>query len=112
MNTYSLTYADQNRNEFMDRYKSDDNFIKDFDVKTILPEFIEFCEKEGIEYVEEDYRKSEIFFKTRIKALIARSLWGRSAFYKIINPIIPAYNKAMEVMKDDTFRRLNLAQSE
>ena len=112
MNTFSLTYADKNRNEFMVRYKTDDIFFKDFDVKTILPEFIEFCKVEGIEYVEDDYRKSEIFFKTRIKALIARSLWGRSAFYKIINPIIPAYKKAMEVMKDDTFRRLNLAQSE
>ena len=112
MNTFSLTYADRNRTDLKGLFKNDDEFIENFDINSIMPEFFEFCSSEEVEHVQEDYRKSEIFFKTRIKALIARSLWGRSSFYKIINPIIPAYNKALSVMRDDTFKRLNLAQTE
>lgn len=112
MNTFSLTYADKNRNRLMNQFYSDDEFVENFDINSLMPEFFEFCASEDVEHVEEDYRKSEIFFKTRIKALIARSLWGRSSFYKIINPIIPAFNKALSVMRDDTFKRLNLAQTD
>ncbi len=112
MNTFSLKYADKHRQELKDKYASDDDYINNFKVEKIIPEFIKYCKKQGLEYDEEDFKKSEMFFNARIKALIGRSIWDRSTFYKVINPIIPAYQKALQVMNDGTFRRLNLAQTE
>ena len=111
MNTFSLTYADKNRKELTDRYKTDDAYIDAFAMDDVIKDFIAFAEKEGVEYVDEDYQKSKLFFTTRIKALIARSLWDRTSFFKVINPILPAYQRALEVMEDDTFKRLGLAQT-
>lgn len=112
MNTFSLTYADKHRQKLLSSYSTDDAFIKKFDIDKIMEEFKDYCTEKGLEYNDEDYQKSEVFFTTRIKALIARNLWDRSSFYKVINPIVPAYNKAIEVMNDGTFRKMNLAHTE
>jgi carboxyl-terminal processing protease len=69
------------------------------------------AENEGVAFDKEGYAEAENLLETRIKALIARNLFDSEAFYEVINPILPAYQKALEVMKDDTFIRLNLAQN-
>jgi hypothetical protein len=34
----------------------------------------------------------------QIKALIASRLFGTACFYRVINPVLPEYRKALEVM--------------
>jgi hypothetical protein len=44
--------------------------------------------------------------------LIARDLWDTSAYWQVINPENPvdrSYQRALEVLKDDTFQRLGMA---
>lgn len=37
----------------------------------------------------------------QLKALIARNLWGNSAYYEIINPTVGAYKKAIQLFADN-----------
>ncbi|NND94576.1 MAG: S41 family peptidase [Flavobacteriales bacterium] len=112
MNSYVLNYVNDNRKKLKNTYSTVPQFIEEFemDEKWLSP-FFQYAEKEGVEYVEEEYLIAKELFDTRMKALVARNIFDNHAFFEVINPILPAYQKALEVMKDDTFERLNLAQN-
>ena len=55
----------------------------------------------------EQFRISEILIKTQLKAYLARDLWGTSAYYQIINDIMPAVQKSVEVIENEkTFSQI------
>ncbi len=112
MNAFVLNYSNQHREKLIAQYPNVDAFVSDFNVdKDLLKEFFAYSAKEEVPKVDKDYQTSQLFIDTRIKALIARNLYNTSAFYQVINPILPAYKKAMDVMSDDTFKRLKLVQN-
>lgn len=112
MNSYVLDYVNKNRKNLESKYADVPSFIQEFELDDKwLGDFFKYADKEGVEYVEDEYQASKEIFDTRIRALLARNIFDNEAFYEVINPILPAYQKAMEVMKDDTFERLNLAQN-
>lgn len=111
MNSYILNYVNVNREELAASYTTVPMFISGYEISADWKkDFIANAEKEGVDYDKEGYKEAEMLLETRIKALIARNLFDSEAFYEVINPVLPAYQKALEVMKDDTFKRLNLAQ--
>ncbi len=112
MNSYILNYVNVNREELASKYTSVPLFISGYKIsESWKKDFVAMAEKEGVAFDEVGYAEAENLLETRIKALIARNLFDSEAFYEVINPILPAYQKALEVMKDDTFIRLNLAQN-
>lgn len=58
---------------------------------------------------EEGMEVSGKIVKTRLKALLARTLWQTEAFYRVFNAEDDAVSKAIESIEDKTFRRLNLS---
>ena len=112
MNSYILNYVNDNRAELEANYTTVPEFINGYEIsETWRKEFIANAEKEDVTYDKEGYKEAEELLEARIKALIARNLFDSEAFYEVINPILPAYQKALDVMNDDTFKRLNLAQN-
>ena len=112
MNSYILNYVNDNRSELEANYTTVPEFINGYEIsETWRKEFIANAEKEDVTYDKEGYKEAEELLEARIKALIARNLFDSEAFYEVINPILPAYQKALDVMNDDTFKRLNLAQN-
>ena len=113
MNRHVLSYVNDERKSLSKNFPDVDTFIDSFHMdERWFKDFFEYAEQEEVEYDEEGYLEAKELIDLRLKAMIARNLFDSSAFYKIMNPLFPTYQKAMEVMQDDTFQRLNLAQNQ
>jgi carboxyl-terminal processing protease len=53
------------------------------------------------EYMIKQFKKSKFLIKLKIKALIARNIWGMNGYYKIINDKNDALKKAIEIMNNN-----------
>ena len=58
-------------------------------------------EKE-IAFKEEEYNRSLPLIKLQIKALIARDLYEMGEYFYIINDVNESFQKALEIMNDET----------
>jgi carboxyl-terminal processing protease len=72
--------------------------------KRMIPEnvpfnqLIDLAATFGIVPREEELEISGKHIRLQIKALIAARLYGTGSFYRVINPVLPEYKKALEVM--------------
>ncbi len=107
MNSYALEYVNKHRKDLTKQYPNIHSFKDGFTMDDkVMSKFIKYSKDEGVEENEEEYKKGELLTKTRLKALIARNLYKRGAFYEIINPIFPTYQKALQVIDSNEFNIL------
>lgn len=112
LNTFTLTYVDNHRNELSEKYFDIKAFKQNFEVTaSIMDDFTEYGEKKGVAFNEDQYKRSKNMIKTQIKALIARNIWNADAYSQIFNDINPIFLKAVEVMNDDTFKNNKIANN-
>ena len=98
---------DAHRDEWMAVYRDYPSFNENFELSDELMQLlIEEGEREGIEYNEEQYRKSAPILKLQLKALIARDLWDMSEYYQTINAIDEGVKKAVELLEREDFENL------
>lgn len=109
MNSFILDYVDQNRKKLLDKYGDFDKFKKEFDADDLTKKLINHADKEGLEFNKEQYVKSEKVIKTRVKAMVAQNLWDYRKFYEIINDLNNSYKKAIEILEDGSYEKVNLA---
>jgi len=108
-NTFSLEYVDKNRTELRKKYPDFETFYKEFAVDDeLLESFYDYAASKDVERNEEEIEASLDYIKLQIKALTARNLWDFSAFIQIYASIDDAINEALRVLKDDTFRKMNI----
>ena len=114
LNTYALTYVDAHREEIQRAHRNTDAFTRSFAVtQPIIDGLVAYAEKEGVEYEPQGLAKARHLIELRLKALIARDMWDTSAYWQTINsdnPVDRSFQRALEVLADDTFQRLGLAQ--
>lgn len=79
--------TDQMMNDLMDLYKKDTTLNNGDN----LPE----------DRIAKDLIKSGSIIKTQIKALVARDIFGENEYHQVINKVIDAYNKAIEIIADE-----------
>ncbi|PCJ83721.1 MAG: peptidase S41 [Flavobacteriales bacterium] len=107
---FTLDYVDKNRKILSEQYSNFQSFKENFEITDkFLNEFIDFSAKKGIEKNENELNKSIKPVKTLLKANIARNLWKTPAYWEIWNGINPTYQKALEVLQDDTFEKMELS---
>ena len=98
---------DAHREEWKNTYKDYASFNKEFELSDKLMKLlVEEGTKAGVEYNEEQYRKSEPLMKLQLKALIARDLWDMNEYYQTINVANESVNKAVELIGRDDFEDL------
>lgn len=108
-NDFTLTYMDTHREEFSKKYPSINDFKKSFDAeKELLTDFIAFAEKHDVEPNQDQINTSKVVILNRLKALIARNIWGTSSFYEIANELNNSLSKAIEEINNDTFKKEKL----
>jgi len=108
-NDFTLNYMDSHREEFAKKYPNISEFKKNFDAeKELFSEFIAYAEKNDIEPNDEQIKTSKPIMINRLKALVARNIWGTSAFYQIANEFNNSYLKAIEELNNDTFKKEKL----
>ncbi len=98
---YTLDYIDKNREQIKSKYPQ----FKDFDTKfnvsdDIIAGIVENGVKEGIEKNAESLEFSRNDMKREVKALLARDLYERDAFYKVYLKDDKEILKALEVIRN------------
>ncbi len=114
LNTFAITYVDAHRDELLRTYRNVDQFDRSFIIsQPIVDALVAQAEKEGILPDTDGLDKARSLVNLRLKALIARDVWDTSAYWQVINrdnPVDRSFQRALDVLQDDTFQRLGLAQ--
>ncbi len=111
INSFSLTYVNDNRDEILRAYPTFQEFKSKFnnDAK-FMKEFFEYVKKEDakLDFNEFEYKISEKLIKLRLKAYLAQDLWGYNEFYEIYNDSNEILMKAIEVLQKKEYEKINL----
>jgi len=85
INRFGFDYADSHR-EDLSEYGSYQNFNRDFSVTDdVLNNFVEYSDEKGVEPDSQGIATSAEVIKLRIKAYIARNIWGNDGYYAIMS---------------------------
>ncbi len=69
----------------MDRWESFTDFMSEYEVpQSMLLELRELAQDRDVEISNSDFRNNKEFFQLRLKAEIARGIWGLDKFYRIL----------------------------
>lgn len=106
LNRYTLEYVMEHRAEILSQYVDFDTYNADFEVtESMIEDFKNFAEKEGVTWNEEQFLRSEPLIKLQIKALIARNEWDMEKYYQVVLQGDKVVNKAVEILNDhDQYR--------
>ena len=100
---------DSRRTEIETKYTSVNDFETNFDVeKELFTQFIEYAKNNEVLPNEEQINISKPIILNRLKALVARNIWGTSAYYQISSNFNNSYIKAIEEINNDTFKKEKL----
>lgn len=92
-------YLDTERERLAGLYRDFESFEKGMGPEDVpFRELIDYAVTMGIVPQEEELEISGKHIRLQLKALIAARLFGTGGFYRVINPILPEYRKALEVM--------------
>jgi len=113
VNSYALSYINDNREEMLTKFPEFKDFKNDFVVDgEFMDAFFKYVEEEDeddeIEFNEEEYKTSEDLLNLRMKAILARNLWGYSEFYQIYNDSNEILQRAIEVIESDMYDQAGL----
>lgn len=85
LNQFGFNVADRERNNLLAQYKNSDDFARRYVVSnTLLAELDAFARKEGIDHRPADALRSREQIAMRLKAGIARNVWGNDGYYRIL----------------------------
>lgn len=108
--SYVNEFVDAGRDSLLNLYPDYDTFDRGFVVEgRFLDGFLDYTVKEGVETDEEGLVTSGKIIRLRLKALVARTLWGTEEFFRVFNTDDAAVKAAVEAIEDKTFKKLKLS---
>lgn len=111
INTFTTTYADENRDQIKENHESFADFKDNFEIdEDFMNKFFGYAvrENEDLTFVEEDYEISKDILQKRLKAMIAQNIWDFSAYYEIMNEKNEIFMRAYEVLKGNEYDLFDL----
>jgi carboxyl-terminal processing protease len=95
-------YMDRNGKEIRHTYESSlPKFRSDFSISDdILKEFTSLAEKKGVPMNDEQYKKDLTYLRARLKAQIARNIWGNDGWFPVILGEDNQFQKAMTLFPE------------
>lgn len=101
LNSYALEYSDRNRNALTSKFRSFNDFHKNF---TLSPEdikaFIAKGEAEGVKYDETGFNHSRQMILLVLKGLVANNLWNTNEYFQILNESDKVIEEARKLLAD------------
>ena len=98
-NGFCIDYVLANREQLNKDYNSFAVYEKKFVVDDVMMEqFKKMAESKEVKWDDEQFARSEIWIRLRIKAMIAQDMWNVDKFYQIIMKEDKTVQKAMEVL--------------
>jgi carboxyl-terminal processing protease len=109
-NQFALNFVDNNRQELMQKYTSESEFINKFEItESLYTDFLELAKNKKTEPDSaEVYTNSIPTIKNQLKALIGQNLFNYNIYYQITNPQNPIYIKALDAFKDGSFVKFGI----
>lgn len=109
LNSFGVEYTNDHRRELLNTFPDSYAFLAGFDLgDRLLDAFFDYAEKQGVNRPEEGEDFSEAFLRNQLKALVARNLYDFGAFIQVAVQMDDAYQKAIEILSDDTFSKLSI----
>jgi len=111
VNSFSLTYTNENRDKLLKTYPTFTFYKEKFNCdQKFMDEFFAYVKKEDskLEFKKEQYKTSEKLIKIRLKSLLAQNLWGYNEFFEIYNDTNEALQKAVNVLQSNEYDKMNL----
>jgi carboxyl-terminal processing protease len=98
---YSIIYADKHDKELREKYGSLESFRLGFETDgRMIEEFDTLASKKNIVIDNAQQGKDMVFIKTRIKAEIARILWGSEGWYSVMRADDSVLQKALTLFPE------------
>lgn len=108
--SYVNEYVDAHRDSLNALYPDYEAFEKRFEVSgSFFDEFLAYTIREGVEVDDEGLVTSGKIIRLRLRALMARTLWGTEEFFRVFNTEDAAVKAAIESIEDKTFKRMKLS---
>lgn len=102
VNASVITYLSQSRQQIKNEYSNFDQYRQRYNVpQTLIDHIVKEATKEGIEFNKKEFQQSKTLLTLQLKALIARNIWGESAYFQIINEENEPLQKAIEILQDE-----------
>jgi carboxyl-terminal processing protease len=99
LNEYSFDYVRKYESELKEMGLSD--FTSKFEVSNMMwRQLKDKAETNGVDWQEDQAKRSEYRIKYYLKAYIARGVWDREGFYPVFNAENPILDRALEVLSD------------
>lgn len=98
---FIVGYTDRNRSSLLKKYKTFENFDKDFTFNSeTIKELREAGEKNKVIFDQAQYDTSAEEMQKVMKGLVARDLWDMNEYYMVVNQGDYAITRAMSVISD------------
>ncbi len=111
LNSFGIEYTNNNRIALSAQYPNAEAFIASFYVDDdMLEDLNNYAAQQDVVRAEDDTEadSSIAHLRNQVKALIARNLFDFSAYTQVIMRRDEAFKKAIEIIQDDTFDRMQV----
>lgn len=101
INNVSLDYFNLNRNQLISRFENFEQFNQSFYVdQSTIEHLYSDALNLNLRFSDNEIEHILPLVKTQVKALIAKNIWGKSEFYRVVNPTLETYNKALHILNN------------
>lgn len=103
LNEFVNIYCDRNRKSLESKCPDFASFNTYYDTiaDNVLEELVTYAAEKGLERNDEELNRSKPAIKPRLKALVARTLFGTTEYFRVINAEFdPEFKKAKELLRD------------
>lgn len=102
INSAVMHYLDVERETLLSTYEDFETFNNSYKVSAdLLRLLVEEGQEAGVDLETVEELRRDPLVETQLKALLARDLWDLSSYYRVINPSVSVYKKALELMDDE-----------
>ncbi len=101
INRFTLNYVDQNRDQLLDIYPKYEDFAAGFKVDSLFyKDLINEAKRDDIAYTD-DSKASDEVIHVELKAFVARYLYDRQHYYRVMKSEDEIFTKAVKVLNDE-----------
>ncbi len=99
INKFCVNYVDTHRAELKKQFKTDDDYVREFDVTPeLMDSLIELGKKEGVEFKEDEYKRSKPMIEAIVKGLIGRDIFEQATYSKVVARFDPIFTEAVGII--------------
>lgn len=96
---YALQYVDTHRAELKKNYPTPEQFTGRFEITPdMLADLRERAVADSVKFTDTEYELALPLVTAQLKGLIGRDIFDQAIYYRIVNPLMPEYSKALEIL--------------